>query len=1529
MKTMVGKIARLFLTFGWLYLDSISGGRAASLIWGVPTIIAGNTDVATNGTFKYAYDLSGAATTINGVTFTGSTSVTGLGSDVTISGVPSGQNYTSFNAASGTFTNLSAAYQTLLRGGDYDGSSPIALTLKNLTVGKVYLTQIWVNDSRSNFNNRYESVASAGGNSVILSYNNSTNAITIGGVGQYVVGTFTANAPTMAFKLTGNASSQFNAIQVRDLGAEARISGSWNTTVSGQAWGMAGNWTNNLIATGTGSTADFGQSNIPDDITVNLDTPRVIGNCIFGNLNSAVAGGWYLANNGVSGNILTLAGAMPMVAVNTLSIGKSATIYATIAGVAGLTKAGPGQLTLAGVNTYNGTTTIMGGTLALSGVGSITGSSNIVLSAGATLDVSGVAGGYFALAGGQTLTGSGTVNGALGVPPGGNLYPGGTAAGILVFNNNLDLSWGSTCYFDLSTNAATGNDQIVVGGHLTLGGTVRLKKIPGGTPGLDTSSDYALFAVGSGISGNAPGLVWDGATPTNADSFALNVSGSQVLLHYSSPNLASAPTNVFATLATNGVSLTWNVVPTATGYNVKRATVNGGPYARVAAGLLATNYYDANTVTGQTYYYVVSAVNSFGEGNNSAQAYALPATFLKANGCDLCDHAGTGKVVSLRGSNLGGWLFFEGWMCPNVMGANGNALEQDVAADFTGHFGIATNDSLMNLWRDSWITTNDLDVLVSLGMNLARFHFTYDTFQEVPADSTVALANVSWKPDAVAFKYMDWLMTECAQRQLYVVLDYDYPEGNPTTAGAYQDRFIYIWQRIAAHYAGNATVLGYDLWNEAYTSGVPALFNQTYQAIRQLDPDHPIIMEQCWWGPNGDLSQISQAVTNYNWKNIIGEQHYVDGVTISNLVMAMRSAPPGTPVYPVYCGECMLNGTNVGLPDIKAFAGSGALFTSWTLKSINQQDWSLLNMINNGPASNSNCVPDLLNDSASAIAGKWAKWRTPSVRQVKFYQPSLVRLAGPVCVDDALAVGTNGMLAFTASMLLTNDTDLNPSNQLVIANLVTGRTAYGTISTNANGYLYQADAGFMGVDSFTYQDLDQRLGLLSVNTGKVTLSVGVPPAPTAMVAQGGFGVVTLSWGSSPGATSYNLKRAMVSGGSYTTIAAGITNRSYNDTNVFPCEIYYYVVTALAPGYESPNSSEATAQPARSIPPQYQTADIGSVGLIGSAAFCEGQFTISGSGGDIWGSADAFRFVYAPLTGNGAIVARVANVTGTDPWAKAGVMMRETLTAGSRNVYQLISYSSDASFQWRSSTGGSSSSAGQSGIAPAWVMLTRTNNTFTGYVSADGIYWTQVGTTNISMAAGIYAGFAVTAHNNSSLNTSVLDSVSASFITNLPPAVSWVVPTNNSVLIQPRTITLTALASDPDGTITNVVFFNGSSPIGMGIGGAGNSYSLTWSNVLPGSYPLAAVATDNLGATNISPTAKITVLPLTVSIVSGWPTNGPVRVNFAGQDGQAYVVEVSTNLTLWLPLTTNMPINGVVTVTDTNWASANRFYRIRQ
>jgi hypothetical protein len=384
--------------------------------------------------------------------------------------------------------------------------------------------------------------------------------------------------------------------------------------------------------------------------------------------------------------------------------------------------------------------------------------------------------------------------------------------------------------------------------------------------------------------------------------------------------------------------------------------------------------------------------------------------------------------------------------------------------------------------------------------------------------------------------------------------------------------------------------------------------------------------------------------------------------------------------------------------------------------------------------------------------------------------------------------------------------------------------------------------------------------------------------------------------------------------------------------VATCQTYFYVVTITNAGDESLPSSEAAASVPGGAPPSpWLNGDIGSVGLAGSAAWCSGQFTISGSGADIWNTADAFQFVYAPLTGDGDIRARVVSLQNTDPWAKAGVMIRETLTAGSRNVYMPISYGSGASYQWRPSTNGFSFNSAQSGIvAPYWVRLTRTNNTFTGYISPNGTSWIQVGpSTNITMASSAYAGLAVTAHNSTLLNSSVFDNVSASFIINASPVISWVSPTNNSTFIQPRTITLTASATDADGTVTNVAMFSGTTLLGNVTSGVGNQYSLTWSNAAAGSYILSARVTDNLGATNTSPaTIAIVVQPLTLT-VSGTQPSGQFGLTFQGQNGQDYVLETSTNLVVWTPVWTNAPINGLLTFTNVTATDEARFYRVRQ
>jgi hypothetical protein len=84
---------------------------------------------------------------------------------------------------------------------------------------------------------------------------------------------------------------------------------------------------------------------------------------------------------------------------------------------------------------------------------------------------------------------------------------------------------------------------------------------------------------------------------------------------------AAPPTGLSATpVSSIQVNLAWNASTNASGYNVKRSLTNGGPYTIIGAGVATTNYSDTGLNSGETFYYVVSAVNSSGESANSAQA---------------------------------------------------------------------------------------------------------------------------------------------------------------------------------------------------------------------------------------------------------------------------------------------------------------------------------------------------------------------------------------------------------------------------------------------------------------------------------------------------------------------------------------------------------------------------------------------------------------------------------------------------------------------------------------------------------------------------------------------------------------------------------------------------------------------------------------------------------------------------------------------------------------------------------------------
>src|SRR5262249_39927130 len=108
------------------------------------------------------------------------------------------------------------------------------------------------------------------------------------------------------------------------------------------------------------------------------------------------------------------------------------------------------------------------------------------------------------------------------------------------------------------------------------------------------------------------------------------------------------------------------------------------------------------------------------------------------------------------------------------------------------------------------------------------------------------------------------------------------------------------------------------------------------------------------------------------------------------------------------------------------------------------------------------------------------------------------------------------------------------------------------------------------------------------------------------------------------------------------------------------------------------------------PRPWSSQEVGSVGIGGSSSnFSEADLAGIGSGADIGGTSDAFRVASTVLSGDGEVVAQVLSLTNTNPSAKAGVMIRESLAANSTHAMMVFT-PSGLSFQRRTSTGGTTS-----------------------------------------------------------------------------------------------------------------------------------------------------------------------------------------------------------------------------------------------
>ncbi len=274
------------------------------------------------------------------------------------------------------------------------------------------------------------------------------------------------------------------------------------------------------------------------------------------------------------------------------------------------------------------------------------------------------------------------------------------------------------------------------------------------------------------------------------------------------------------------------------------------------------------------------------------------------------------------------------------------------------------------------------------------------------------------------------------------------------------------------------------------------------------------------------------------------------------------------------------------------------------------------------------------------------------------------------------------------------------------------------------------------------------------NPNVATATTPAPPvlplSPTNLVASAISSTqIALGWrDASADENNFFIERSLDGSTNWTqvgTVGANVTTFTDSTGLSASTQYFYRVRSSNAAGSSTPsNSASATTLAASTnLPSPWTDSDIGAVGSAGSGALSGGVYTVKGAGADIWNAADAFNFAYIPLNGDGSITAQVTSLANTEQWAKAGVMIRESLAAGATEASVVVTPSNGSVFLFRTATGGTSDGDfTDTGLAPYWVRLTRSGSTFTASISPDGITWSTLGTQTISMASNVFIGLAV-------------------------------------------------------------------------------------------------------------------------------------------------------------------------------------------
>ena len=171
------------------------------------------------------------------------------------------------------------------------------------------------------------------------------------------------------------------------------------------------------------------------------------------------------------------------------------------------------------------------------------------------------------------------------------------------------------------------------------------------------------------------------------------------------------------------------------------------------------------------------------------------------------------------------------------------------------------------------------------------------------------------------------------------------------------------------------------------------------------------------------------------------------------------------------------------------------------------------------------------------------------------------------------------------------------------------------------------------------------------------------------------------------------------------------------------------------------------------------ADIGSPSQAGSARFASGAYEITGGGANIWGTADAFHFLFKPASGGLALTAHVRfEGEGKAAHRKTGWMIRQSLDANSAWAGVMVHGDGLTSLQYRATAGGPTQEVRASITAPAVIRLVRKGDTFTLFAARAGESLTEAASIRLALQDPVYAGLAICSHDDTVVEKAVFTEV---------------------------------------------------------------------------------------------------------------------------------------------------------------------------